>query len=75
MDAVQTTSIAQSKRESELASTPAAHSDETGSSAWVWENPHNKALAALCYTATLRRIPLVIGRYFDALESCFRRRE
>ena len=75
MDAVQTTSIAQSKRELEFVSTPPAQPDETGSSAWVWENPHNKALAALCYTSALRSIPLIVGRYFDALESCFRRRE
>ena len=71
MDADPTTSIARSKREVEFASTPAAHPDETGGSAWVWEGPHKKALAAIYYTATLRRIPLIIGRYFDAWNPVF----
>jgi hypothetical protein len=42
-------------------------------SAWMWEEPHSKALAALCYASTLRRIPQIVARYFHALECCFRK--
>jgi len=75
MELAQTALAVETENEVDLASPPVTvHPQESGVSAWMWEEPHSKALAALYYTATLRRIPRLIGRYFSALESCFRRR-
>jgi hypothetical protein len=75
MELVQTTLTA--SIESELDRRPvtiAAGPQDSAVSAWVWEHPHKKALAALCYTSTLKIIPRLIGRYFNGLESYLRQR-
>lgn len=75
MELAQTTLAASTERELDRRPvTIASRPQDDAVSAWVWEHPHKKALAALCYTSSLKSIPQVIGRYFNALESCLRLR-